>query len=144
MFFAIIQHDCVDKLQAKTAYDNYKQDCDYWEKYGITYESHMDKVIEHLIDLQHDCTTFDLTDTSRKAVDPEMDSTTPLKKVTPLSDLKLTRVICRDVNDSNKTRGYIAMEPINFSFIGPDRVTESVTSTSQYLRIAEIIRHSKL
>ena len=144
MVFAIIQYDCVDKLQAKTAYDNYKQDCDYWDKYGITYESHMDKVIEYLIDLQHDCTSFDVTDTSRKAVDPEMNSTTPLNKVTLPSDLKLTHAVGRDVNDSNKTRGYIAMEPTNFSFIGPDIATEMVTSTSQYLRIAETIRHSGL
>ena len=70
MVFAVTQYDCVDKLQAKTAYDNYKQDCHYYDKYGITYESYMDKIIEHLIDLQHDCTSFDMTDTSSRAVEP--------------------------------------------------------------------------
>ena len=100
----------------------------------------MDKIIEHLIDLQHDYTSFDMTDTSSRAVEPEMDRKISPKKVTLLSDPKFTHTIGRDVNDSNKTRGYIAMAPTNFSFIGPDRATERVTSISQYLRIAEIIR----
>ena len=142
--FAVTQYDCVDMLRAKMARDNYKQDCDYWDKYGITYESHMDKIIEHLLNLQHDCTTVDMTNTLREVVHPEMDNETPPNKVTLLSDPKLTRVVCRDVNDSNKTRGYIAMEPTNFSFTGPDRATESVININQYLRIAKIIRHSGL
>ena len=45
------------------------QDCNYWDKYGITYEGYMDKIIEQLIDLQSDCVEVDVTDTSRNTVD---------------------------------------------------------------------------
>ena len=48
--FQVIEYNCVEKLQARTAYDNYIQDWNYCARYGITYEGYMDKMIEHLID----------------------------------------------------------------------------------------------
>ena len=43
--FSIVEYDCVEKLQARTAYENYIQDCNYWAKYGITHEGYMDKIL---------------------------------------------------------------------------------------------------
>ena len=47
-----------------------------------------------------------------------------------------------DVNDPSKTNGYIAMQ--STQFIGPDRATEDISSVYHYLRIAKIIRESRL
>ena len=71
---------------------------------------------------------------------------TIVNNVTPLnvSVSDPNHKVVRGVNNPEKTRGYIAIEPTNFIFIGPDRATESISSTNQYLGIAEIIRHSGL
>ena len=87
-----------------------------------------------MIDLQSDSVKVD---TSGKPI---------VNRVTPLNplDSEPNHKVCKDVNNPAKTRDYIAIEPTDFTFIGPDRATESISSTNQYLRIAEIIRHSGL
>ena len=42
------------KQEATLAYDNYKQDCLSRQRYGISYESYMDHVIDSLIEAQYD------------------------------------------------------------------------------------------
>ena len=68
--FSVVEYDCLGKLQARTANDNYIQNCNYWTRYGITYEGNMDKIIAYLIDLQSDrVKKVDVTDTSEIIVD---------------------------------------------------------------------------
>ena len=101
-----------------------------------------------LIDLQSDSVKkVDVTDISEIIVDTDSkNSRTIVDNVTPInvSGTDMKHKVFRHVNSPEKTRGYIAIEPTDFTYIGPDRATESISSTSQYLQIAEIIRHSGL
>ena len=62
------------------------------------------------------------------------------QSVQSLTDDSVTnKPLARDINDPNKTRGYIATEHTNYEFIGPCKATVSITDVSHYLRLANII-----
>ena len=143
IMFYIETFDAFMKRKAKRAYDNYNQDCFIHRKYGRTYENHMDKVIDLLIQLQTDDNVIDRSsDKDIIDVGPQEVSNQPVQSLTDDSVIKKT--LARDINDPNKTRGYIATEHTNYEFIGPDRATVNITDVSQYPRLANIVESSGL
>ena len=52
--------------------------------------------------------------------------------------------VVSDINDPSKTKGYIGLQPTDFSFIGPGRQTGDTSYVNKYLRMARIIRQSGL
>ena len=55
---------------------------------------------------------------------------------TSLSEL-LT--LTSDINDPHKTTGYLAHDPTDFHFVGPDRLPQSIDTAEQFLAVAKII-----
>ena len=134
--------DCM-KLEARRAYDNYYQDCFINRQYGRTYECHMGMVIDHLINLQvnspvsqqplvNDTKSADIT-----SIDVKPIHNSP-------GHIAKHKSLARDINDPDKTRGYIAIDSTDFEFIGPDRPTVNITNVAEYIKLAHTIRSSGL
>ena len=47
-----------------------------------------------------------------------------------------------DINYPDKDRGYISLQPIGFSFIGPDRHAIDTYDLDLYLKVAGTVKHS--
>ena len=141
--FHVEQCDDFMKLEAKMAYNNYNQDCRLSKEYGITYENYMHRITDHIVELQTD------TNMTDKPLDEHItDLATEKTGNQPVHSLQHDAIaqksLARDINDPNKTKGYIATESTDYEFIGPDRATVSVTNVSHYLKVAAIIRSSGL
>ena len=50
----------------------------------------------------------------------------------------------RDINFPQKLTGYLALQSTDFEFIGPDRQAVQITDTSDYLRIARIVKETNV
>ena len=138
------------KREAKLAYENYKQDCLIKQRYCISYESYMNNVISSLIDVQYNVEN-NMTDTPNKTLTPhllknrnnvsEVDLS-HCTHVNAMSDKKCYTHLHKDINYPRKVRGYIAMQPTKFKFIGPDRPPIDTGNSNQYLKLAKTIRES--
>ena len=62
--------------------------------------------------------------------------------VSVTSDKKRHTHSQRDINYPSKVRGYIAMQPTEFKFIGTDRPGIDTKDSEQYLKLAKTIRES--
>ena len=135
------------KRQAKLAYDNYKQDCLIKQRYGISYESYMNNVILSLIDVQYNLEN-NMTDTPDKTLTQKNQNNVSevdishCTHVNAMSDKKCHTHLHKDINYPSKVRGYIAMQPTKFKFIGPDRPPIDTGNSNQYLKFAKTIRES--
>ena len=57
-----------------------------------------------------------------------------------LCQIKSVTHLHKDINYPSKVRGYIAMQPTKFKFIGPDRPPIDTGNSNQYLKLAKTIR----
>ena len=98
----------------------------------------MGKVIEQLIDLQLDDNVTD-NPLDGDDIDIENNAITTSDQSPTISPCIHTpqNLLARDINDSAKTRGYIATEPTDSKFIDPDRATVSIPNESHYLRTSQ-------
>ena len=128
-----------DLVDARRAFDNYK--CDQFTQYtfGVNYESYMDQLIGSIIDFQdsHHC------DNTERNYDLSQHANTDKESIVVVStvDTRRSGIVnsppCRDINYPDKVRGYLALEPTSFQFIGPD-------SSDNYLDVAQLIKQSGL
>ena len=61
----------------------------------------------------------------------------------PIVSSKQLTLAC-DVNDPHKTTGYLAHDPADFHFIGPDRFQQSIDTVDQFIAVAKIIQSTNL
>ena len=139
--FHVEQFDDFMKLEAKRAYNNYNQDCRLSREYDTTYENYMYRIIDYLVELQTD------TNMTDKPLDGDITDLAIVKTGNqPIHNLQhdviAQKSLARDINDPNKTKGYIATESTDYEFIGPDRATVSITNVSHHLKVTGIIRSS--
>ena len=141
--FHVEQFDDFMKLEAKRAYDNYNQDCCLSREHGSTYENHMHGIIDHLVKLQTDTNMTDKPlDEDITDLGLQKTGNQPIQSLP--HDIITQKSLAGDINDPNKTKGYIATESMDYEFIGPDRATVSIADVFYYLRVASIIRSSGL
>ena len=140
-----------DKIKAKRAVHNYKQDCDTLATYQISYEQHMDKIIEKLLqqtdtEIKNDirCTIPEsdrVVTVSAKEKIPEGNNIPDYFEVqTGCQNVKNTN----DFNFQNKTRGFLSLGPTKFKFIGPDRDLCSFSNIEEVLHPASVIQATGL
>ena len=146
---------CCSKQEAKHVYHNFIQDCFTYEHYGTPYVPFMTKVIDCLINLQDkECNNPDRQDNDIGIAINTPDSQTMAKLEatgnTVNQDIgednspkRNKRDLC-DINDPHKSKGFIALQPTEFSFIGPDRQPTDTSGVDKYLEMALIIKKSGL
>ena len=138
----IDSHTSHAKREAKLAYENYNQDCLCYQRYGTSYKTHMDNIISSLIDAQGDIDNmaFSSIDTMNKLCKYEGNVTIldtihdPQNNVASKDNCQVCQH--RDINYPTKLKGYIAMQPTEFKFIGPDRPGIDTIDSEQYLKLA--------
>ena len=140
----------VTKRKARLAYENYNQECLSYQRYGVSYEVHMDHIISSLIDAQsHDIdmsiTGTNMVDTPDKFEGNIFTSKASHKSMKFVAS-KNDRQTCqyRDINYPTKLKGYIALQPTKFEYIGPNRLGIDTKNSDQYLRLAKMVRESGL
>ena len=62
-----------------------------------------------------------------------------VKNITQGSNSHIRCDTVRDFNIHSKTVGYLALEPTEFKFIGPDRPPVNITSINTCLQVADVI-----
>ena len=133
------------RQEATRVYDNYKQDCLSRQRYGMSYESYINHIIDFLIELQPNIDANDqgfnlkLTPSRVRNIDVKDRSPTQL-----LIHQRLNKKFSRDTNYPNKEWGYISLQPTEFKFIGPDRPGIDPRNVDQYLHLAKINKRIKL
>ena len=146
------------KLEARRAYDNFIQDHITFECYGISYNEFMTNVIDHLIMLQDiECDSPDTHDrrldqTSMNFPNSQTIHHSSFSQTIDGTNYNVPKArtqvdhakLARDINNPRKTKGYIALQSTEFSFIGPDKLPQDTSNVTQYLRIAKVIRESGL
>ena len=143
------------KHEAKRVYSNFIQDCITYEHYGTPYVPFMTKVIDCLINLQDkECHNPDRQDNDIDAAISTPDSQT-MARLEPTGNSinqdigqentpkRNKRNLC-DINDPHKSKGFIALQSTEFSFIVPDRQATDTSGVDKYLEMALIIRKSGL
>ena len=134
----LLSHD--EKLQAKIAYDNWKQDMFITENFGLTYCEYMDKILSKLTihqEIDSDGKSVNgCSNTVVNNVDSSKTNTCTNKKFqipqfiedTLSDDVDNKGVIC-DPNFPNKVRGFINHSSAYFTFIGPVKVADTIRNT---------------
>ena len=149
----LLSHD--EKLQAKIAYDNWKQDMFITENFGLTYREYMDRILSRL-------TIHQELDSDRKSVNgcsntvvnnvDSSETNTCTNKKFPISqfvedtlsnDVDNKGVLC-DPNFPNKVRGFINHSSTYFTFTGPDRCPIRIDSVDICIKVADAIRNTGL
>ena len=116
----------------------------------VSHEAHMDHIISSLIDAQgHD---IDMSISGTNMVDTpdkfEGNIFTPdashksMKFVASKNNCQTCQY--RDINYPTKLKGYIALQPTKFEYIGPNRLGIDTKNSDQYLRLAKMVRESGL
>ena len=145
---SIKSHTSHTKREAKLTYDNYNQDCLSYQRYGTSYETYMNNIISSLIDAQGDvnnmaANSLDTVSNSCKSVDNgSIIAIVHDAGVNVASSDKRQTCQHRDINYPTKFKGYIAKQPTEFKFIGPDRPGIGTNDSEQYLKLARTIRES--
>ena len=100
----------------------------------------MDQLISSIIELQdsHHC------DTTDRNYDLSQHVNTDTESIESRRSGIVNSPPCRDINYPHKARGYMALEPTSFHFIGPDRAPIDTDSCDNYLHVALIIKQSGL
>ena len=140
-------------------FQNFKQDCHYFELHCVTYEQYMVSIIDKMID-QLDCSvskanvheSVDMevleavntnSENQPNTVDIGEANFLPLKIqgnfVLALDD-NMGISPSSDYSIPNKTRGFLFQESGNFQFIGPDREAIDIKTVEQCINIADIVR----
>ena len=140
----------VAKRKARLAYENYNQDCLSYQRYGVSYEAHMDHIISSLIDAQSHDIDVSIIGTNMVDIPDKFEGNI----FTPRASHKLMKFVAskndrqtcqyRDINYPTKLKGYIALQPTKFEYIGPSRLGIDTKNSDQYLRLAKMVRESGL
>ena len=136
-------YNTLRKQEGTQVYDNYKQDCLSRKRYGISYESYMNDIIEVLIESQPNLDVKD-QDCNRK-FSPTKGKTTQAEMRSPIQksiSQTLNKKFSKDTNYHNKEWGYISLHPTKFEFIGPDRPSIDPRNVDQYLHLAKKVKES--
>ena len=144
------------KQEARRVYNNFIQDCFTYECHGMSYDSFMTKVIDYLINLQDKvCDSPDRhdNDTGQSVINTPDSKTMASSEVadnTVNQEIDQDRISTEnkrglyDINNPSKSKGYIALQTTEFSFIGTDRQAIDTSDVNKYLRMAMIIKKSGL
>ena len=142
----IKSHTLHTKHEAKLAYENYKQDCLSKQRYGMSYKTYMNNVISSLIDGQ--CEVDNIVASSPDTMPTLYKRESNGSKIATVYDTEANVASCdkcqtyhhRDINYPSKVKGYMAKQPTEFEFIGPDRPGIDTKDSEQYLKLARTIR----
>ena len=113
---------------------------------GASYESYMDQLIGSLIKFQDNC-HCDATSNSCGLNHHTNNDTESIVMASTMHTRRSGIVdspLCRDINYPDKAKGYKALEPTSFQFIGPDRASIDIESIDHYFDVACIIKQSGL
>ena len=143
-------------------FQHFKQDCFYFDLYGVTYEQYMLSMTDGLIN-QTDCTIYEVDVNDSFEVNPETTVNTKSNSLPNKVDsnvqnslsLKIQRNFALAIdNDTggipgndyaipNKTRDFLFQETGDFHFIGSDREPVNIDSVEQCISITDKIRGTK-
>ena len=146
-----------EKSNARLVAMNFYQDQYAYQKYHMSYEQYMDRVILSLIERQ---------DQMYKRANGELEPTEPTTVNIPINVTNITNKTfdednpiphyfeaqigqkldknVTDVNLKNKTRGFLNLESTNFQFFGPDRDLIEYQDIDHVCHLAKIIQDTGL
>ena len=131
------------ELDPKHAFEQYQKDMWCYETYGHSYtayiETLMDKMIKECYHIQSHDTNFTTNIVRKRGSDPHC-RLRPSNVFTPSPEqLPYIDAVTHDFNDQGKTRGFLAHESLDFTFIGPDRQTTTISDLQSYIYMASTI-----
>ena len=136
--FSDLQY-CQMKREADRTFHNYRQDCLIRHHYGTSYECYISTIIDALIAIQDSVDRHTNTDLDTYIDHKQVYSdTTKVKSAfdnldSYNLDTKYQGPVNADINYPDNGRGYIALQPTDFSFIGPDRPGIDTSNLDLYL-----------
>ena len=145
-------------VDPKVACQLFADDLRSYDLYGYSYSKHMNNIIDELIEYQGyliKTGQFDHRDNEVHKVMVSQEQTMQLIKedVPPVvtagpsgdtAGVIASRPSVRNVNFPDKQWGYIALEPTDFTFIGPNREPYKFSSITSYFCLADLIKHTGL
>ena len=147
--FSNLQY-CQMKREADRAFHNYRQDCFIRHHYGISYECYLTGIIDALVAIQDFVDRYTDTDLGtyidhKKVHSDDQKVRKTLDNLDSYNlDTKWQGTANSDINYPDKGRGYIALQPTDFRFIGPDRPGIDTSNLDLYLKVAGTVRQSGL
>ena len=129
------------ELDPKLAFEQYQKDMWCYETYVHSYtvyiKTQMDKMIDQFNHFQSHDTNFTTNVVRKRGSDP--DRRPHLNNIFTPSPEQLSYIdtVTHDFNDQGKTRGFLAS--LDFTFIGPDRQTFSISDLKSYIDMARTI-----